>query len=592
MAGKVLDLENLLSMDNLAVNIAKKWHEWNLLRNSKFEDLKEVRKYVYQTDTTQTSNVKLPWKNKTTVPKLCQIRDNLHANYMQSMFPKRRWVKWEGADEESSTAKKKEAIETYARWMIDRPEFRNEISKLAYDFIDAGNAFVMPEWVDNRNETDRRDQLGYIGPSPLRLSPDDIVFNPIAASFYQTPKIIRQVVSLGEVKKYIEQISVDENTEAYQELFNYLREVRRNISSYSPDLKDEYFRMDGFTSFRSYLESDYAELLIFKGNLYDIDKDEYLQNYEIIVVDRHKVLKKEPSESYLGIPAIFHTGWRPRQDNLWAMGPLDNLVGMQYRIDHLENLKSDLYDLTAFPPLKIKGYVEDFDWGPFEKIHTDSDGDVEIMSPDVNALNANLEISVLEQKMEEMAGSPKEAMGFRTPGEKTAFEVQRLENAASRIFQSKIVQFEEQIVEPLLNAMLEMGRRNMDSTQVRIFDDEFGLEIFKTLTPEDIAGNGRIRPVAARHFAETAERIQNLTNFANSPLYADPTVNVHWSGLETSKMIEELLDIEQFNIVQPFIRISEQAEGQKMLNTQEEDVINQASTPSGLTPEDSDEDFL
>jgi hypothetical protein len=33
--------------------------------------------------------------------------------------------------------------------------------------------------------------------------------------------------------------------------------------------------------------------------------------------------------------------------------------------------------------------------------------------------------------MEEMAGAPKEAMGFRSPGEKTKYEVQRLESAAS-----------------------------------------------------------------------------------------------------------------------------------------------------------------
>ena len=35
--------------------------------------------------------------------------------------------------------------------------------------------------------------------------------------------------------------------------------------------------------------------------------------------------------------------------------------------------------------------------------------------------------------MEEMAGAPKEAMGFRSPGEKTAYEVQRMENAASQV---------------------------------------------------------------------------------------------------------------------------------------------------------------
>jgi hypothetical protein len=28
------------------------------------------------------------------------------------------------------------------------------------------------------------------------------------------------------------------------------------------------------------------------------------------------------------------------------MGPLDNLVGLQYRIDHLENAKADALDLN------------------------------------------------------------------------------------------------------------------------------------------------------------------------------------------------------------------------------------------------------
>jgi hypothetical protein len=592
MAGRVLQLENLLNMDLLGCEVSKKWHEWNNLRANKMEDMKEVRKYVYQTDTTQTSNVKLPWKNKTTTPKICQIRDNLYANYMQSMFPKRRWLKWEGNDKSSADVEKKKAIENYAMWMIDRPEFRNEISKLVYDFIDAGNAMPTIEWVDFRNQTERRDQTGYVGPVPRRLAPDDIVFNPIAPSFNESPKIVRSLVSLGEVKEYLERISVDSNRQSYEELFSYLRDIRRNVSTYSPDLKDDYFRMDGFTSYRAYLESGYCELLTFYGNMYDVEKDEFLKNYEIVIADRHKVIKKAPRDSSLALPPIYHCGWRQRQDNLWAMGPLDNLVGLQYRIDHLENLKADLFDLTAFPPLLIKGYVEDFEWGPFTKIHTDNDGSVEIMSPDVNALNVNLEIQVLEQKMEEMAGSPREAMGFRTPGEKTAYEVQRLENAASRIFQSKIVQFEEQIVEPLLNGMLEMAISNMDSTMIRIFDEEFGLEVFQTLTPEDISGNGRIRPVAARHFAETAERIQNLTNFANSPLYQDPAVNVHWSGIEIARLIEELLDIEQYNIVEPFIRVTETAEGQKLANVSEEQMLEQTATPSGMTPEDTDEPFV
>src|SRR5690606_28773647 len=155
-------------------------------------------------------------------------------------------------------------------------------------------------------------------------------------------------------------------------------------------------------------------------------------------------------------------GWRVRQDNLWAMGPLDNLVGMQYRLDHIENMKADVFDLVTFPPLKIKGIVNDFTWGPMEKIYVDADGDVELLSPNVQALQANVGRAAIEQRREERAGSPKEAMGFRTPREKTACEVQRLENAASRIFQNKTAQFEEQIIEPILNAMLVLAQNHLD----------------------------------------------------------------------------------------------------------------------------------
>ena len=51
------------------------------------------------------------------------------------------------------------------------------------------------------------------------------------------------------------------------------------------------------------------------------------------------------------------------------MGPLDNLVGMQYRIDHLENLKADVFDQIAYPIIKIRGDVEDFDFEPAARIY-------------------------------------------------------------------------------------------------------------------------------------------------------------------------------------------------------------------------------
>jgi hypothetical protein len=263
------------------------------------------------------------------------------------------------------------------------------------------------------------------------------------------------------------------------------------------------------------------------------------------------------------------------------MGPLDNLVGMQYRMDHIENMKADVFDLITYPVQKVKGFVEDFTWQPGEKIFVSDEGDVELVVPPFQALNANLEIQNLERMMEEMAGAPREAMGFRTPGEKTKYEVQRMENASSRIYQNKIKQFEEQEVEPLLNAMLELSRRQMANTQViKVFDDEFKVASFQELTVEDITGIGRIKPVAARHFAEQADLIQNLTNLTQSGVWA--LVQPHFSGVKLSKLLETIFNLEDYEIVTPYVGLSEQAEGQKQLQALEEQVHQSTMTPTGM----------
>lgn len=588
---KVLQLDDIILKDQLGCEIASRFQTWDDLRAGKKAEWRELYKYIYATDTRTTSNSVLPWKNTTTTPKLTQIRDNLYANYMASMFPKRKSIIWEGASQEDSVKEKADAIQAYASYMVEYQGFKDTISRLVLDYIDYGNVFATVDWLDERVETDTQVKTGYVGPVIRRISPFDIVIDPTAPDIYRSPKIVRSITSLGDLKEYLQRLSTDDGErEAADEMFDYLRNIRLRMSSFTGELstKDDFYRVDGFSSFRAYLESGYAEVLTFYGDLYDTESDTFYKNRIIQVVDRHKVIRNDPNPSDIGLPPIYHCGWRPRQDNLWAMGPLDNLVGMQYRLDHIENLKADFFDLLAFPPLKVKGYVEDFTWGPFEKIYTSEEGDIEPLAVPHNPLTANLELQVLEQKMEEFAGSPKEAMGFRTPGEKTAYEVQRLENAAARIFQAKIVQFEEQILEPLLNAMLELARRKMDETVIRVIDDEFQVATFLNLTPEDISGSGRIRPVAARHFAEVAERVQNVTNLYQM-LMGDPLLMQHFSSVNLAKMFEELLDLEQFKLVEPYVRLAEAAEAQQLQNQHDEETMMAIQTPSGLTPDDFDE---
>jgi len=175
-----------------------------------------------------------------------------------------------------------------------------------------------------------------------------------------------------------------------------------------------------------------------------------------------------------------------------------------------------------------------------------------------------------------------------TPAATSDFSTQRAH------FQSKIAQFEEQVTEPLLNFMLELAKRNMNKTVIRVIDDEFKISVFQDLTANDITGAGRIKPIAARHFAEKAEFIQNINNFYSSGVGMDPEVRIHLSSVKLADMINSVLDAEDYEIFTPYIRLTEQAEAQKLQGVQQEDVMMNAMTPAGLTPDDVElaaEDF-
>jgi len=261
---------------------------------------------------------------------------------------------------------------------------------------------------------------------------------------------------------------------------------------------------------------------------------------------------------------------------------------MQYRIDHLENLKADVFDLIAFPPTKQKGYVEDWQWGPGEKILMAEDADVESLAPPPTVLNADQQIYELEQQMEEMAGAPKEAMGIRSPGEKTAFEVDKLANAASRMFESKIAQFERTFLEPLLNSMLETARRNLDVSDVaKVVDDDYGIMEFITITKEDLTSKGKLVPMGARHFSTKNRLVQNLTQLAATPVYQDPAAAVHFSGWRMAQLISDALDLDDWKVVQQNVRIAENLATQQLTAAAQEQLVNTSMAPTE-SPEDAD----
>jgi len=580
----------IVEPETLACAIASKATTWKNARSVKESQWQEVRNYVFATDTRTTTNAKLPWRNSTTRPKLCQIRDNLHANYMAALFPTEQWFKWRPANQESAVKQKAFAIESYMRTKLRDMQFEEFISQALLDYVDYGNCFASVEYVTERHRDEFNEEVtAYIGPRPVRIPPADILFDITAATFVRAPKIVRTLLSFGDIKKYIATLPLLDR-QVYEKALTKAESNRENarMLDKSDLLKSSAFTADGFGDITSYYDSGMVEFLNFEGDWYDSETGTLYQNYKIVVMDRAYVVEKKPLNNWFGRSSIVHTGWRKRPDNLMAMGPLDNLVGMQYRIDHLENLKADVFDLIAFPPMKHKGYVEEWNWGPGEKIFMAEDADVESLAPPPTVLSADQQIRELEMQMEEMAGAPKEAMGIRSPGEKTAFEVDKLTTAASRMFESKIAQFERTFLEPLLNALLEVARRNLDASDVaRTVDDDYGVIEFLTITKEDLTAKGKLVPMGARHFATKNKLVQNLTMLAQTPVYQDQAVSVHFSGWRMAQLIEDAMDLQDWKIVQKDVRVAENLETQQLMATAQEQLLQTSMTPTEA-PDDAD----
>lgn len=581
MARKPLELSNIFKQDSYATYIAATWDNYNSQRNPKIADWTELRNYIFATDTTKTTNNKLPWKNSTTLPKLCQIRDNLHSNYLSALFPNDDWLKWEAYTKDSSFKKKVDAIESYMSNKTRESNFRSVISNLIYDYIDYGNAFAMPEFessyiLDPAGER----SVNYIGPKVVRISPLDIVFNPIASSFKDSFKIVRSLKTVGELKLMAQD---EPENQFLKEALAKRSELIKHANSFGLDDLDrsEGFNIDGFGNYFEYLQSGYVELLTFYGDIHNKDTDELKTGRVITVVDRAWVIRDEEIPSWLGHAPIYHVGWRTRPDNLWAMGPLDNLVGLQYRLDHLENLKADAMDLAVAPPLLIAGEVEEFEYKPFGEIHIDENGSVTELARNAQwVIQANNEINYLLTLMEQFAGAPSEAMGIRTPGEKTAFEVQQLQNAAGRIFQEKTTTFEIDLLEPVLNGMLEVSRRRMDGNDIiRVMDDDLGVQQFITIKKEDITASGKLRPIGARHFAAQAQLMQNLQGLMNNPTMTQ-MLAPHTSSKAMAKLVEDTMGLARFQLFQPNIAIYEQQETQRLMAQAQEDLeVEQSVNP-------------
>ena len=524
----------------------------------------ETRAYVTAPTTagTEVGN-SLPWKNKTTVPILTQIADNLQSFYMAALMPAEDWFRFEGRDEESQL--KANLVEEYLGSKLRLGGFRKELEKLIRDWIIYGNCIGGVTFVTEKATSllTADDIITYRGPKLTRISPIDCVIDSKAPSFDKSPLIIRRMVPLVEVLTHNETHHGSKYDETVLEQIRQLR-LPGQQSDFVEQYKAQGLAIDGFATFDDYLGSQYIELLEFWGDVYDMSTNTSYKNRVITIVDRGLVLRNDANPSWNGKKPFFHVGWRILPDNLYGQGPLDNLVGMQYRINHLENLKADAYDQIIHPFIKVIGdSVEDFQFGPGERVYVGTEGDVEFLRPDVSVLTANNEIEYYRNLMEFTAGSPRESAGFRTPGEKTAFEVSILDQGSTRIFQDKLNHFEELGIQVVLGLMFELLMRNFELEDVaRTFNGDEQSLILTTITKEAVVADGIFRPMGAKHFAARNKRLQELQNLLM--ISQNDMLKPHFSGVNAGKMLQEELGWEKYNIFSENIGVREQFLAQQL----------------------------
>lgn len=587
MAKASVELPGGMEQTNLAENISQMFSSWKNGKQEWENRVEELTSYLYATSTRETTNVKNPWSHSTHIPKLTQIHDNLAANYSHALFNKREFFEFFGGDEESVDNEKVTAVNNYLMSKHDFSGFFEEMKKCLMDWVRTGNCFLRLEYVRETVTDQVTDEeiVTYEGPKPYRISPYDIVFDYTANTFEESPKILRTVMTRGELmRKMEEQIGTEYDEE----------EVKRAIDFYGivgqwtiDDInKQIQFRHDGFNNYGEFFQSGKVEVLDFVGDIYDEYEQELYKDQIITVLDRRFVIRKRKIDDYHGFGKIYHIPWRKRPENLWGMGPLDNLVGMQYLINHLENARADGFDQMLAPDRVFVGQVEVEHDGPITNYWIDDgNGSVNNLPPDRAVLHADTEIEKKEYQMEAYAGAPRQAMGIRTPGEKTAFEVQQLENAATRLFQNKIEDFEIDFINPVLQGELEIAVKNMLSYDViKTLDDDIGAVEFMEITKEDITARGKLVAQGSSHFAKRNQTVQELSQFTQI-LASDPEMKMHYPAKHRAKLWAQTLDFEDADLYKPFGAIEEQLEAKevKQAAAKESDEIQAA----GMTDDEA-----
>jgi hypothetical protein len=573
MSGNTLDFDNSGALNDQGKigNICDQYERWKSAKVAWENQTLENRNYLFATSTKTTQNNKLDFSNSTTVPKLAQIVETLHAKYMKALFSVDPLCIWEASNPQSADKDKAAIIQGYMITKIQQQQMLNQLKLIVRDWIQYGNGFGELIYVNEKYTNPKTGQPygGYQGPKLFRVSPYDINFNLLGTSFQSSPKIIRYLKSIGELHAMVTENPEYNLTESMIASLN-----KKNMLTYGQyggygrpeSQKSNEYMNDGFAAYHIYQSYQYVELIEFRGDLFF--NGVLYKNHIVTILNRQYILRDEPSKSWTGSSYLYHASWRDRPDNLMGFGPIDNLIGMQYKLDKMENQFADIVDQFAQPVEVRRGDVELIGkrGEPGAVYQLAEDADLTFLRPDTIAFQLENKLMQTMGIMDNLSNIPPESSGFRQPGEKTFGEVSILMSNAGDSFDNKVQDFERMFFEPMLNDMLEMSRRMLiGSDIIKQQDNTFGADKFLTITADDLMAEGKLLPMGSRYAALHGQLLSNLSAVFNPNVY--PIIKNHVNGLAIAQMISQLSGLDKFNIIQENIAISQDFKAQQAIQT-------------------------
>lgn len=558
------------SPKSVASTISGMWDSYNSDRADAMALWKEVDAYRFATDTK-----KLPggdnFDHTTHIPVTHMVDEKLGAILNATAFPHEDWLGWKPLDRDANNIQKRKNVLAYLRKLHAQIKFTRTGKKAIDDLKAYGNTFLQTAYVYDLDEEGK----GYVGPKTFRISPYNIVFDPTAPTFDDSFKIVLQRMTVGEFALFCENHPDHVDGDVVKQVLER-RIGSRNAGVSNDYYKDGQFGGQGYGTIASYYRSGFVDVLWFYGSVFDEPTMKVHRNRCIAVVDYDRVLlDKHQPNSY-----IRKGSWKERPDNLWAQSPLEVIIGLNYMINHRENAKNDAIDKMIYPDQLYIGDVEILHdevtgrreiWAPLQ-------GGAQDITPDASTLSFNTEIDRLEQTVMEATGLPSDILGFRSPGEKTAFEVQNLTEGAFRGFIDHVAQFEQDCLEKVVRDQIEIASQHYSEAIKVMGETDMGNTIELTVTKDDLDANAALIPQGARRFTRMLQQLAGLQSMSQY----QPIVAAHVNTFNFAKAIEELSGLDDFQIVSKFAAMDEQAEMQKEQMLVQQDAARTMSEPSSI----------